>query len=300
MTTFDQLVSKVKRTLLGYALTQESVSELTAPMDADDVTFTVDPTDMRGIARGIVEIDDELILVRRFDVQTGTVTVMGQTRGRGYQGTTAAAHEDGSLVTTAPAFPTQGVRDAVNDTIQAMYPSLVVLDDTEVTKNAVVIEYALPADCLDIWYVNWQLIGPTQVWQPVLNWRMNGMADTTAFPSGKSIQILDEIVPGRSVRIVYAKEPSALVSGDDDFTDTGYPERCVDIAVWGACARLVPSYESARLQQKAVEANERGRIVEPESALQTAAYYQALHEQALARERKRLFEEHPTYQAFTG
>lgn len=300
MTTFDQLVGRVKRQLLGYALSQESVSELTEAMAADDTTFTVDAGDVQHLGRGLVEVDDELILVRSFDANSGTVTVMGGTRGRGYQETTAAAHDSGSLVTTSPAYPRQAVKDAINDCIRGMYPDLPILDSTEITRISVVYQYELPAETQGIRSVTGELLGPTKVWRPMPNYRFVPDANTADFPTGKAIQLLDEIVPGQKYRIVYEKQPSALVSGLDEFTATGYPERAVDVVVWGACARLAPAYESGRLQQRAVEANERSRIVGKESALQTAAYYQALYEQALQREQDRLFTEHPTFQTFQG
>jgi hypothetical protein len=300
MPTLNGLVAQVKQQLLGYALTQETVSELTVSMTDTDTSFTVDATDVRGIARGLVEIEDELILVRRYDASTGVVTVMGGTNGRGYQGTTATTHAEGSLITSAPAYPTARIKEAVNDTISGMYADLPILATTEITKNAVVYQYEMPSAATDVWSVTGEVLGPTKVWQPMPNWRWVPNANTSDFPSGKSIQLMDEVVPGMKFRVVYVKEPTTLSSGSDDFTVTGYPSRVSDVVVWGACSRLAPAYEAGRLQQRAIEANERSNYVRPEAALQTAAYYQGLYTQALDRERKRLLEESPNYVTYQG
>ncbi|ONK10372.1 hypothetical protein [Streptomyces sp. MP131-18] len=300
MSTLDQLVQAVRRQLMGYALTQEQVSEVTAPISETDIAFTVDAGDVRQVGRGVVEIDDELILARSYDASTGTVTVMGGVNGRGYAGTTPAAHAAGSLLTTAPAFPRSDVKFAINETITFMYPDLNVLETTEIVCSAAIWEYELPADAEGIWYVVGETIGPSRMWTPKPNVRYNGNADPGYFPSGKSAQLLDGNVPGRRYRIVYNKPPSPLVLGGQDFTDTGFPATAEEAVKWGACARLTPAYEAGRLQQRAVESAERGRIVGEQSALRTAAYYQGLFETALAKERRKQLEDLATYQTFQG
>ncbi|MGK5530862.1 phage adaptor protein [Streptomyces sp. URMC 129] len=300
MPTLNALAAQVRQQLLGYALTQETVSALSADMTASAATFTVDTADVRNIGRGVVEIDDELVLVRSYDSTTGAVTVMGGVNGRGYQGTTAASHSANALITSAPAFPRARVKEAINQAITGLYPDLVAFGTTEITRVSVVFEYEMPAEAMDVWYVTGETVGPTKVWQPLQNYRFNPKANTTDFASGKSIQLLDEIVPGQKYRVVYAKTPTALSSGSAELTTTGYPASVEDVVLYGACARLAPAYEAGRLQQRAVEAAERSTIVQPQSALRTAAYYQGLYEQALLREKRRQFAEVPTFASYQG
>lgn len=298
MTTFDDLITQVRQQILGYSKNQTAVSELASAMGPTDTTFTVDGATVTNVTRGLVEIDDELILVKSFDRNSGVVTVMGNTNGRGYEGTTAASHSKFALVTADPPFPRIRIKEAINDTIQSMYPQLVVFGQTEIPKLAPVFEYALPADAKDVWYVTGQLVGPSKVWQPLPNWRYNPNANTTDFPSGKSIEIFDFVTPGRAQRVVYVKEPTTLTNGSDDFTTTGYPERCSDIVRWGACYRLLPAYEAARLQQKTVESTERAPLVPPRAAASAAEYFRQLYEERLAEERKRQWEEVNNFQRF--
>lgn len=301
MTTFDQLVKRVRQQLLGYAMNQESVSELSAPMTSGDTSFQVDTSTVTNLSRGLVEIDDELILVKTYAATSGVVTVMGLTNGRGYEGTTAASHSANALVTSSPAFPRARIKEAINDTIQGIYPHLVVFSSTEITKSAVVIEYELPADLADVWYVVGQLIGPSKVWQPMPNWRYNPRADPTVFPSGKSIQILDYVTPGQGIRVVYAKPPSVLVAGSDDFAaTTGFADRITDLVVYGACKRLLPALESARLQLQSVETTERAPLVPPASASKAASLFASLYAERLAEERDLMFGDVPNYAMFQG
>lgn len=301
MTTFDGLLARVRQQAMGYTKDQEAYAELAASVAPTDTSFTVGTDTVDSISTGLVQIDDELLLVKSYTGTSGVVQVLGGLNGRGAEGTVAASHASGSLVTADPKFPRARMKEAVNDVLQALYPSLVVFATTEITNNAVVYEYGMPADALDVWAVADQTIGPSQMWMQGLNFRFNPTANTGSFPTGKSIQLFDPVTPGRTMFVKYVKAPSPLVSGSDDFaTVTGLPERCVDLVVWGACARLLPGYDAARLQQTAVEATERAPLVPPGSATKAAQYYLAMYQQRLEEERVRMFNENPQTISYAG
>lgn len=88
--------------------------------------------------------------------------------------------------------------------------------------------------------------------------------------------------------MVYAKAPQALSNGADDFSTTGLPDSCEDLIGFGACYRLLPAYESARLQQDAIEASERSQNVPPGSAIGLSRYFYTLYQQRLTEERNRI------------
>ena len=301
MTTFDGILARVRQQAMGYAKAQSPLGELSAPMGTTDTSFTADVGTVRNLSRGLVEIDDELLLVKKYDASTGVVQIMGGINGRGAEGTVAATHSAQALVTADPRFPRARIRESVNDVIQALYPALVVFKTTEITNVSVVYEYGMPADALDVWAVADQTIGPSQVWMQGLNYRFNPTADVTSFPTGKSVQLFDPVVPGRTMMIKYVTAPSPLVGGGDDFAAvTGLPERCVDLVVYGTMARLLPAYESARLQQSAVESTERSALVPTGSALKGAQYYLAMYQQRLEEERQRMFAENPETISYAG
>jgi hypothetical protein len=300
MTTFDQLVRRVRQQLLGYAMNQESVSELAIAMTPTDTTFTCDTNTVTSLSRGLVEIDDELILVKSYDANSGVVSILGLANGRGYEGTVAASHSVNSLVTSNPAFPKVRIKEAINEAIRGMYPDLVVFGSTEITKSAPVFEYELPSEVDDVWYVVAQEIGPSRVAYPIPDWRYNPMARTANFATGKSIQVNSAVAPGQAVKVVYAKPPGTLSAGTDDFTVTGYPERCVDLVVYGACKRLLPALEAARLQMQAVETTERAPLVPPQSAAKAASLYASLYAERLEAEKALQRAEVPNYAYFQG
>jgi hypothetical protein len=294
MTTFDGLLARIRQQVSGYTKDQAAYAELAADMAPGDVTFTVTSDTEQSISRGLLEIDDELILVKRYDASSGVISVMAGINGRGAEGTTPAAHAANSLITTSPKYPKARMREAVNDVLTSLYPQLVVFDTTVISNISVVLEYGMPADALDVWAVSDSLVGPTKVWMQGLNFRFNPTADTSAFPTGKSIQLFDPVTPGQPMLIKYTKAPQALVNGSDDFAAvTGLPERCVDMVVWGAAARLLPAYDAARLQQSSIESTERAPLVPPSSATKTAQYFMAMYQQRLEEERMRMFADNP-------
>lgn len=300
MTTLEDLRQRVLSQILGFTRDQQQISELAAPIISTDTSFTLDTNTAKNISRGLVEIDDELILVKSLDFTTNVASVIGLTNGRGRGGTTAASHSANALVTMSPIVPRIRVTEAINQTILAMYPTIPVFAATEITKLAPVFEYAMPADTEDIWYIVSDTVGPTMVHYPSPRWRYNPMAPTSDFATGKSIQLLDEVTPGRAIRIVYVKAPTTLSLSTDLLTATGFDDRMAETVVWGSCARLIPTYEVGRLQQLTVEGSERANLVPATTAVKTAAYYEQLFQQAIMRERNRIMDETPNYAFWQG
>lgn len=301
MSTFDQVTERVKSQLLGFTANQLSLSFLAEDMTAEATEFSVDEDTVENLSRGLVEIDDELILVKRYDGSSGGIMVMGGVNGRGYGGSTAAAHDQNALVTTSPPFPRHAVKQAVNDAVLGLYPALVAFGATEFTRVSTQLEYELPAEATDVWAMHAEITGPSRVWQPMVNYRFNPDANTADFPSGKSVQQLDAVTPGETIRVVYAMEPTPMTAGSDDFeTVTGYPSRIEDLVTYGALMRLLPALASARLQMQAVPSSERAQFVGGNDAAKAVQLYSALYETRLEDERTRQFNDRPTSAFFQG
>lgn len=305
--TFIDLANRVKQQLLGYVLDQASISYLTQDMTATDTTFMVDPETATNLSRGLIEIGNEMILVKKFDRSSGTVTVMGGLNGRGVNGTVPAAHLTNDIVTDDPRFPVARIKEAINDSINGVYPDLWVFSEFEFPKIAARYEYPIPADADDVYKVVVNTIGPSAVWFPAQKWRFNTVASTTPgqvkptpAPTGKSLQIFDFIVPGMNVRVTYTKPPTLLVLDADPFTSTGFPERYVDLITYAACWRLLPAYEAARLQQQNIEATERAPLVPAGSASDASKFFFSLYQKRLDEERTRLQRLFESYQTFNS
>ena len=306
-TTFDQIVDRVKQQLLGYTKDQASISYLTVAMNPTDILFQADGETITNLSRGLVEIDDEMLMVKKFDRSSGTVTVMAGLNGRGVEGTTPSAHDLNAIITNDPRFPRARIKEAINDTIQAVYPDLFVFGEYEFPYQAARYEYPIPAEAEDVYKVVVNTIGPSRVWFPSQKWRFNALASTgsqvapTPTPTGKTIQIYDFVVPGRDVRVSYTKKPNTLTNNDDPFeATTGLPDRVIDLIVYGACWRLLPAYEAARLQQQNIEATERAPLVPTGAGSQTAQLYLSLYTKRLNEERDRLFRLFENYQTFNA
>lgn len=301
MPTLEDLRLRVRQQILGYSRDQQQISMLVNSVTPTDTALVLDTSTQTAVSRGLVEIDDELILIKSLDVSTGTAAVMGGVLGRGREGSSAAAHAAGALVTMSPVMTREAITESINDTVRAMYPTLPITKATEIIKLAPVFEYGLPAEAVGVHYITVQTIGPSKIWHPGPRWRYNPNSDTTAFPTGKSIQLMDDVVPGRAIRIIYMVEPGQMVNATDDFhTTTGYENTAQDVVIWGALARIVPSYETARLQAQSIEGTERDNLVPPKAALQAADYYRGLYMEALTRERNRFFDESPNFAFWQG
>lgn len=304
--TFKDVVSRVEQQLLGYTKDQASVSMLTQPMTATDLTFSVDTETVTNLSRGLVQIGDEMILVKKFDKTSGVVTVMGGLNGRGVLSTTATTHSVNDLITDDPRFPRSRIKEAINDTIIGTYPDLWVFGEFEFPKFAARYEYPIPAEAEDVYKVVANTIGPSGVWFPCTSWRFNAVASTgaqvkpTPTPTGKSVQVYDFIVPGRNIRVSYTRPPTSLSIDTDLFTSTGYPERYVDMITYGSCYRLLPAYEAGRLQQQNIEATERAPLVPGGAASNAVKFFFSLYDKRLTEERDRLQRLFDSYQNFNA
>lgn len=301
MTTFGDLVAQVKQELIGYSKDQATITYLTQPMTSTATTFVVDLETVKSVTRGLVEIGDELLLVKKFDSSSGVATVFANLNGRGVAGSTATSHAADDIVTSDPRYPTIRIKEAINDTVRATYPSLWVFGSHEFQKQAPQFEYQLPAEVEDVYKVTFDTIGPSLIWQPAQNWRFNALASTVIngqAATGKTLQIFDRIVPGRRVRVVTREKPGTFTLDSDDFlTTTGYySESIVDVIKYGATARMLGANEAARLQQQAIESTERAPLVPTGAAAEAATYYWGQYYRRLQEEVDRMQDLFQTYQ----
>ena len=81
-------------------------------------------------AGAIIEIGQELMICTDLNAVTNTITVT-----RAARGTTAAEHEQGSLIKISPPFPRKNVFDAVCDQIKNLYPTLFATETKQVTAK---------------------------------------------------------------------------------------------------------------------------------------------------------------------
>jgi hypothetical protein len=253
MTTLNNLVDDVQLDLSGFTYRQDRVTYLVSAATISDLILNVASTD--NIGKGIIEIDDEMMWVDSYDRQANTITIAPF--GRGYNGSTAAAHSSNSKVTITPTYPRYAVKRAINDTVNAVYPKVFATGSTAVSFLASRTTYSVPADAVQILSMAWQSVGPTKEWLPIRQWRWDPLAYATAFPTGKSVSIYDNILPGRTMNIIYAHIPTLMTSNTDDFENTtGLPASMKDVIVYGAAWRLSSYVDPARISISSPAADE--------------------------------------------
>lgn len=285
MSTFDQLTDGTLMYLHGFATVQDQSTYLTESVTADATTLKV--ADTTAMSRGLVEIGDELLFVDSVDSVSQNMQI--PPFGRGFRGSTAATHASGTRVVSAPMFPRTLIKQSLNEAIRAVYPDLFGVGSTTLTFSPAVSTYEMPAGAFGVLSVSWQSIGPSREWLPIRRYRMDMNADTTAFPSGSTISLYDAIVPGRSVRVVYAKQPTVLSDAADEFTTTtGLLASCEDLVRIGAAYRMVPFIDVAHLSGMSTEADFSANNRPVGSASSIGRYLMQLYQVRLAEETKRL------------
>lgn len=296
MTTFSQMCDNTLLYLHGFTTMQDQTTYLKSAIDADDLTFTVG--NAANISTGTIEIGSELMWVDSVDAGSNTVTIAPY--GRGFRGTTAVSHSLNERVVTSPLFPRTLVKQVLNETILAVYPQLFGVAETNITYNPAVLSYALPTGAQQVLQVSWQSVGPSKEWLPVRRWRVDRHASPSVFTSGVALSVYDTVVPGRTLRVVYTKQPTALTSDSDVFTTTtGLPASCEDVIRLGAAYRLVPFFDAPHLSGASAEADFSSNMRPVGGSSQLGRYLLQMYQLRLQEEERRLQELFPVRSHYT-
>ena len=291
-TTLTDLINEVQINLAGYTYQQDRATYLASPVTTT-VSSSAAPTVLtlgstENIGKGVVEIDEELIWIDNFDRITNTATVSPY--GRGYLGTTATTHALDTKVTISPTFPRYTIKKALNDTLRAVGSSIFAAKTTTFVFNAAETTYAFNnLNMQNILTISWESVGPSKEWIPIRRWSWDSVGDSTSFgANAQTITIGDYVMPGRTVKVVYATDPEAFTSNTQDFVEqTGLPESCKDVIILGAAYRLMTYLDPARAGQVSPQADETD-AKRPYGASQTATkQLYALYTQRLNEETQR-------------
>jgi len=194
----------------------------------------------------------------------------------------------------APTFPRITIKKAINDTINGLYPKLWGVASTTFTYNASQVTYALPDDVENVLYVSWQTTGSSQEWLPVNRWRADGMANIATFNSTNTINIYENIQPGRTVQVYYAVEANTLDSSTDDFADvSGLPESSYDVVTLGAAYKLLSYIDAGRINLSSAEADFADSKIPSTAGAGASRYVFALFQQRLNDEALKLSDKFP-------
>lgn len=293
MPTLGEMIDEIRANLQGYALRQDRITYVTNSGGLTTTSNSITVGSANNLAKGVIEIDDELIWIDSFNQATNTMTV-APGFGRGYQGTTASPHAQYAQVTLSPTFPRVNIKKAINDTINSFYPKLWATSYTTFTFNASQTTYALPDDAEQILYMSWQTTGSSQEWLPVNRWRMDPMANAATFNTNNTVNIYENIQPGRTVQVWYTTEPNTLDANTDDYEDvTGLPGSTYDVTVLGASYKLLSFLDAGRINLSSAEADLNDTKNPYNSGASASRYIFALYQARLQEEALKLADKYP-------
>lgn len=299
MTTFGTMTDEVARKLAGFTLRQDRQTHLKTAISVSSTTIEI--ASATNISNGVIQIDDELIYIDSYDRVNGVLSVPPY--GRGYNGTKVSSHQVGSRVIISPTFPSIDIKQAINETVLAVFPKLYVTGSYTFTYNAAQSTYALPNDVETVLAVSYESTGPSKQWIPVRSWRVDPMANTNAFNSRNSITVGNSIQVGRTVQVFYSASPTPMSNNTDDFSVvTGLPESAKDVIVLGAQWRMITNVDPGRLTFGSAEADQQSQIAGRSYGAGTnaAKYLLALYDKRLDEEASKLNDRNPIRVHFTN
>ena len=252
MSTFAQLADRVEAVLHGYTENTEPATWLVG--NATSTATTLSVYDASVIGRGYVQIDDEIVFVNSTDNVANTLTLAPW--GRAQRGTSAAAHSENAKVIMGPLFPRQEIKNAINNTIDSMYPSVFAVGTYDFDYIAAQYSYQIPASVQNVLSVTYSIVGPSKEWFPARAWQLDRTADSDAFATTKSLSVYSEIVPGQTVHVTYSKRPTLLTSDNQEYeTVTGFPSYSEDVVIYGAAFRMISFLDPSRLGPQSAAAD---------------------------------------------
>jgi hypothetical protein len=298
MATLAEMVDEVRSSLAGYTLRQDRITYLDSAITTTSTAIPVGSSS--NLAKGIIEIDDELIWIDNFSTSNNTLNA-APGFGRGWQGTAPAPHSQYAQVTLTPTFPRTVIKQAINDTINSFFPKLWAIGSTTFTFNASQTTYPLPDDVESIIYASWQTTGSSLEWLPINRWRADPMANIASFNTTNTINIYENIQPGRTVQVYYTTTANTLDANSDDFADvTGLPDSCRDVVTLGASYKLLSYVDSGRINLSSAEADLNDTKIPSSAGVASSRYIFALYNQRLNEEALKLQDKFPIRVHYTS
>lgn len=286
MTSASQVANRSVTQLLSGQ--REEHNRLNGALDSS-TTSVVFEFELGPIKAGaVVSAGTERMYVWSVSESTKTATVQ-----RGWEGTTAAAHTDGTVATVNARFPNDVVLDRMNDELRSLSSpmnGLFKMETVDLTFNAAVEGYNLTGatDLVEIYDVRFQQAGAVKDWPRSQHWDFQASMGTGEFASGFALWV-QEGEPGQKVRVWY-KAPFTVLSdlSDDVETVSGLPDTAIDLLELGTVMRLSATRDAKRNFIEAQPSSRRAGEVPNGAWMDTTAGLRALRRDRIAEERSRL------------
>jgi hypothetical protein len=120
------------------------------------------------------------------------------------------------------------------------------------------------------------------------------MANVASFNTQNTINLYENIQPGRTVQVWYTIEPNTLDASTDDYADvTGLPESSADVVVLGASYKLLSYLDAGRINLTSAEADLADSKIPSTAGAGASRYIFALYQQRLNEEALKLADKYP-------
>lgn len=285
MTTLNDIIEETRNHLYSGALQEQN--RLSGAIGSGDTSislhYALGSLQMRG---AIISIDLELIRVWEFSGTTITFC------DRGVNGSTAAAHADGSQVEVLPRFPKFRVKQAINEDLDDLCSPFnglfaVPLGTVDLTYNPSVRGYdfagVTPANVLGIQEIRYKTPGPIRNWPQITKFHTTRDMASTEFASTMAIIVAEGAYPGLAMHVRYRQRFTPFVNLTDDAqTVAQLPVFANDLPSLGAAMRLMAPREIKRNFDEAQPDPKVQEDVPPGSILKSYGGIQLLRQQRIA------------------
>lgn len=293
MTTAADIIAETKRYL--YSTHRDPMNRLNGSLTNSATTVTLEFA-LGSITPGAyIAVDLEIMYV--FSITESALTAVVQ---RGMLGSTAAAHNDDSLVIVNPKFSDFTILQAINaDLADLSSPvnGLYQAKNVTLTYNPAFAGYNLTSvsDLIDILRVKYEDVGVEKIWPDITRWSLKRLSDTTDFASGNALVIYEGGQSGRDIRVAYSAPFTAFtLTTQDATTYAGLPATATDIPALGAAVRLQLTREGQRNFNESQGDTRRAEEVPPGAQLTGARGLIQLRQTRIQAEAARLTRAWPT------
>ena len=224
--------------------TVEARNKLASTITSADTNVTVTYA-LEGLRVGqVFEIDSELFYIWAADTGTKILEVQ-----RGYNGTTAAAHTAGAVVTVNPRFPRAQCLEALNDELSDLSSPMhglfqIKTLNLDYNGSDVMVNLTGVTSIIDLVQVSVRYM--TDDYPIARKVRLVRDLPTDDFASGFAIRFDQGVFPGR-LRVVYKAPYTQAANESIDVNSAGgVQESCTDILAIGTQIRLMSPREIKR------------------------------------------------------
>lgn len=291
MSTGTAVIDKTLRQILSGVIEQRN--KLSATINATATTVVLS-YDLDGIRAGqVFEIDSELFYV--WEAVSGTKTVTVQC---GWNGTTAAAHTAGAVVTVNPRFPRAQIFEALNDELKDLSSPMhglfqIKTFDFDYNGTADIINLPPVLSIIDLVGVHIRVTGDNYEW--VRKVRLLRDLPTDDFSSGYGLKFENRIRSGR-LRIVYKAPFTPLTNETQHLVNyAGLPSTCEDIINLGVQIRLMAPREIKRNFTESQGDTRRSEEVSAGAVSNSVNNLIRMRRERIQAEATRLMRQYPTF-----